>query len=247
MRTIIIDDEKHCREALSILLAKHCEGVEILQICPNAAEGLVAIERHQPDLVFLDIEMPGMNGFDMLELCNEHDFEVIFTTAYNEYAIRAIRHSALDYLLKPVNKNDLVKAVERAKINLLADSSGKIVELFKSLGLKKSPEKIALPTIDGLLLIDTREIVYCESENNYTRFYLTTGKKIFVSKTLKRVEELLTDNKNFFRVHNSYLINMEFVQQYIRGDGGEVILSTGTRLPVSRLKKEEFLEMLERL
>ncbi len=247
MRVIIIDDEKHCREGLAIMLDKYCDGIELVASCADGKAGIKAIGQSAPDLVFLDIEMPGMNGFDMLENCSQLDFDVIFTTAYNEYAIQAIRHNALDYLLKPVNKNELMQAVNKARKNRKHQASEKITGLLQSVRSGKKTGKIAISTVEGLVMVDTGEIVYCESENNYTRIHLSSGKRILVSKTLKKVEELLMSHTHFFRIHNSYLINLDFMQQYIKGDGGEVVLSGGQQLPVSRLKRAEFLDMLEKL
>jgi len=247
MRAIIIDDEKHCREGLAILLSRHCPEVQVLDHCANAKAAIKAIAQLEPDIIFLDIEMPGMNGFEMLEYCGGYDFEIIFTTAYNEYAIKAIRHSALDYLLKPVNKAELVQAVQRAGSNKKTTASTRITALLNALDIKKNAERITLSTVEGLLFVDTREIMYCESENNYTRFHLADNKVIVVSKTLKKVEELLSGNADFFRIHQSYLVNLNYVQRYIKGDGGELVMKNGDNLLVSRSKKGAFLELLERL
>ena len=247
MKVILIDDEKHCRDGLSIMLNKYCPQVEIADQCSNAKQALESIAENEPDLVFLDIEMPDMNGFEMLEYCKDYHFEIIFTTAYNEYAIQAIRHSALDYLLKPVNKDELINAIARAKDNKSSHTSSRIEKLLELMEGKKVPGRIALPTIDGLIMVDTKDIVYCESENNYTRFHLVNNKTIFVSKTLKKVEMLLEADDSFFRIHHSFIINLHFLQRYIKGDGGEVVMSTGQTLTVSRIKKLEFLDKLEKL
>src|SRR5258708_3718340 len=247
MQALIIDDEKHCREGLSIMLSKYCPEVEVLAQCPGTKAALQAIGKFHPDLIFLDIEMPGMNGFEMLENCREYDFEVIFTTAYNEYAIQAIRHSALDYLLKPVNKNELILAVARAKETRQATAPARITQLLELIENSKSSERIALPTIDGLIIVDIKDILYCESENNYTRFHLINEKTLFVSKTLKKVEALLMNDKDFFRIHHSFVINLRYIQRYFKGDGGEISLSNGKNLPVSRTKKPAFLDRLTNL
>ena len=247
MKAILIDDEKHCRDGLSIMLGKYCPQVEIADQCTNAKQALESIAEHEPGLIFLDIEMPDMNGFEMLEYCKEYDFEIIFTTAYNEYAIQAIRHSALDYLLKPVNKDELISAVARAKENKSKQTSSRIEKLLELMEGKKNAGRIALPTIDGLVMVDTKDIVYCESENNYTRFHLINNKTIFVSKTLKRVEMLLESDASFFRIHHSFIINLAYLQRYIKGDGGEVVMASGQTLTVSRIRKTEFLDKLEKL
>lgn len=247
MRAIIIDDEKHCREGLAILLARYCPAVEVLEQCANAKAAIKVIGQLQPDIIFLDIEMPGMNGFEMLEYCGGYDFGIIFTTAYNEYAIKAIRHSALDYLLKPVNKNELIQAVERAAAVKKTAVAEKISALLNTLDIKKATDRITVSTLEGLIFIDTKEIMYCESNNNYSRFHLANEKKILVSKTLKKVEELLSGNNNFFRIHHSYLVNLNYVQRYIKGEGGELVMNSGDILTVSRNKKASFLDLLERL
>lgn len=246
MRAIIIDDEQHCREGLSIMLKKYCEGVEVVAGCSNGPAGIEAIETFHPELVFLDIEMPGMNGFEMLQQCMAINFKIIFTTAYNEYAIQAIRHSALDYLLKPVNKTELVQAVERAKQSMIPEPSAGVDKLLSLLSGQKNKGKIALPTLEGLLMVEVNDIIYCESESAYTKFYLANKKCITVSKVLKDAEALL-EGKGFFRAHNSYLINMQYVERYIRGNGGEVIMTDGKNIPVSRTKRQDFLNRLEKL
>jgi two-component system LytT family response regulator len=246
MTAIIVDDEKHCRDVLALLLQKYCPQVTILASCADGKAGMEAVTLHRPDIVFLDIEMPGMSGFDMLEACGNTDFELIFTTAYNEYAIKAIRHNALDYILKPVDKDELVQAVERAAKERSARSSNRVEGLIEYLNKQRTGERIALPTLEGLQILQSEDIYYCESEGGYTRFFLNTGKVSLISKTLKEVEEVL-ESKGFCRIHNSYLINLRYVQKYIRGDGGEVIMVNGANIPVSRNKKQDFLNFLEKI
>ena len=247
MQAIIIDDEKHCREGLAIKLARYCPQVEVVEQCANAKAAIKAIGKYRPDVIFLDIEMPEMTGFEMLEYCSGYDFAIIFTTAYNEYAIEAIRHSALDYLLKPVNKNELIRAVMRVAESKELSRPSKIAELINTVQGKKAPQRIAVPTINGLLMLDVKEILYCESENNYTYFHLVNEKKILISKTLKYIADLLTNNNDFFRIHNSFLINVNYTSRYIKGNGGEVIMSNGKHIPISRIKKKAFLDLLENL
>lgn len=246
MTAIIVDDEKHCRDVLALLLQKYCPQVQILASCPSAQAGVEAITLHRPDMVFLDIEMPGMNGFDMLEACRYTNFKLIFTTAYNEYAIKAIRHNALDYILKPVDKDELVQAVERAWQDRSSQSSAHVEGLIEYLNKQKTGDRIALPTLEGLQILQSEDIYYCESDGGYTRFFLSNGKVSLISKTLKEVEDVL-ESKGFCRIHNSYLINLRFVQKYIRGDGGEVIMANGSNIPVSRNKKQDFLNLLEKI
>ena len=245
MDALIIDDEKHCRHVLSLLLGRFCPTVKVVAECSSGTEALEAIDTLRPQLLFLDIEMPGMNGFELLEKCNETSFSVIFTTAYNEYAIKAIRHSALDYLLKPVDKNELIQAVSKAKKQSNRDS-GNIEKLMMLVREKQSPDPVALSTLGGLIVINTDDLLYCESDGPYTNFIFIENKPILISKTLKEVEEVLT-SRNFLRVHNSFLINMKYVQKYHNGNGGDVVMTNGKIIPVSRTKKAFFLEHLERI
>lgn len=246
MTAIIVDDEKHCRDVLALLLQRFCPQVQLLATCVDGTEGYQAIEMHHPDLVFLDIEMPGMSGFDMLEACRFTKFDVIFTTAYNEYAIKAIRHNALDYILKPIDKEELVQAVQKAEQERLTRVPAKVESFVDYLHRQKTGDRIALPTLEGLQIINSEEIYYCESDGGYTRFFLTNGKIVLISKTLKEVEDVL-ETKGFCRVHHGYLINLRYVQRYIRGDGGEVIMENNKNIPVSRNKKQEFLSLLEKI
>jgi two-component system LytT family response regulator len=246
MTAIIVDDEKHCRDVLGLLLHKYCPALQVVESCPDGQSAIAAIEMHHPDVVFLDIEMPGMSGFEMLESCRFTNFEVIFTTAYNEYAIKAIRHNALDYILKPIDKDELVQAVGRIPEDQQVKHASRVDHFVEYLNRQKMGDRIALPTSDGLQILQSEEIWYCESEGGYTRFYLTNGKISLISKTLKEVEDVL-ETKGFCRVHHSYLINLRYVQKYIRGDGGEVIMANGKNIPVSRNKKQEFLNFLEKI
>ena len=246
MTAILVDDESHCRDVLALLLTKYCPQITLLASCANGPQGVEAIERHHPDLVFLDIEMPGMSGFDMLKACAVTDFRVIFTTAYNEYAIQAIRHNALDYILKPVDKDELRQAVIKAEESVSTRAASTVHEFVSYLNRQKTGDRIALPTMEGLQILQSDEIYYCESDGGYTHFFLTNGKAVLISKTLKEVEDVL-ETKGFCRVHHSYLINVRYVQKYIRGDGGEVIMANNKNIPVSRNKKQEFLNLLERI
>jgi len=247
MNAIIVDDEKHCREVLALLLQKHCPNVEIQAICADAVTALKEITRRQPDILFLDIEMPDMNGFEMLEKIGDPDFEIIFTTAYNEYAIKAIKHSALDYLLKPVDKDELIAAIKKAQKIKTKKAGAKVDKLLELINSKKPARRLAISTIEGLIMIDTDDILFCESDSAYCKlFFHQQTKPQVICKTLKEVEEVLQGN-NFCRIHHSYVINMRFVDRYIRGEGGEVIMTNGVHLPVSRTRKQEFLSLLERI
>jgi two-component system LytT family response regulator len=248
MQAIIVDDEKHCRDLLQLLLEKHCPEVTVQAICSNGEIALEAIEKYKPQLLFLDVEMPGMDGFQMLEACVKPAFEVIFTTAYNQYAIPAIRHSALDYLLKPIDTEELIAAVNKATTQRIDHSQQKITNLLEFLQTHlQQGERLAMPTVDGLRMMPIKDILYCESEAAYTRFYLQGEEKpVLIYRSMKDVEEMLND-KGFFRVHNSYLVNLFFMDKYIKGDGGEIIMSDGHSVPVSRQRKQDFLMRIEKM
>jgi two-component system LytT family response regulator len=246
MKTIIIDDEKHCREVLSMLLQKHCPHIELIGSFSSGTEALEQIEQLQPELVLLDIEMPGMSGFEFLSACSRRSFSVVFTTAYNEYAIQAIRHSALDYLLKPVDKDELKKAVERAGNEQAMRPEKRIAQLLQSMQQGSEHKRFAVPTMEGLILINPEEIMYIKSDGPYSHFYFADGRHLLISKTLREAEETLPTHL-FFRIHNSYMVNMQYVQKYLRGEGGEVVMRNGLQLPVSRNRKQEFLNLLERI
>lgn len=250
IRAILVDDEAQSREALSAKLKRNCPQVVLLEQCASAGEGIEAIARHTPDLVFLDIEMPVMNGFSMLETIGNISFDVIFTTAYDQYAIRAIRFSALDYLLKPVDVEELKQAVaqheERIRQRQTPAPQHQLAALLQDFrAVQGGHNKIALPTSDGYQLVQVREIVRVESDNNYCVFYFSEGKKFVVSRTLKEYEELL-EEYNFCRVHNSHLVNMQYVNRYMKGEGGYVIMDDGTSIEVSVRRKPAFLQQLTR-
>ena len=246
MDALIIDDEKHCRHVIALLLANQCPEINIVAQCAGGQEALDAIEEYKPQLLFLDIEMPGMNGFELLEKCKSTGFAVIFTTAYNEYAIQAIRHSALDYLLKPIDKNELKQAITKAMQRSNNQERENIDKLMRLLRDRKEQEPVALSTLGGLIVIRTDDLVYCESDGPYTNFIFIESKPILISKTLKEVEEVLV-SRNFLRVHNSFLVNMKYIQKYLNGNGGDVVMSNGKVIPISRAKKAFFLDHLERI
>lgn len=243
IKAILIDDEKHCRETLAIQLARYCPEVVILGTFSSAAEGLQAIAEHKPDVVFLDVEMPRMNGFEMLERLVDIPFDVIFTTGYDEYAIKAIRFSALDYLLKPIDKEELKKAVDKVQKRDQHNLTEQLQVLLGKLDNKpKILQKIALPTLEGFELVLLNDIVHCQSDSNYTHIMVKNTKKILVSRTLKEIEELL-EGHTFLRVHHSHVVNLNEVVRYVRGEGGYVIMSDGTSINVSRSRKDALLKI----
>jgi len=218
---VIIDDEKKCVSLLKHLIENHCSDINVVGEAESAAQGLQVIQQHKPDLVFLDIEMPDKTGFELLKSLPEINFDLIFTTAYNHYAIKAIRFSALDYLLKPVDLDELKNALARVYKKHQKTGQQQSVEVLMSNIKSKQPNfsRISLSTQDGLVILHVDEIIYCEASGTYTIFYLKNREKIIVSKTLKEYEELLKDH-SFFRVHNSFLINLNEVKKYVKGDGG---------------------------
>jgi two-component system LytT family response regulator len=245
LKGIIIDDELKSRESLQILIQDFCEGVEVCALCQNVSEGIAAIDLHKPDVVFLDIQMQRETGFDLLNRLDKIDFELIFTTAHSEYAIKAFRFSAIDYLLKPIDLTDLQAALEKVRKKKNYGISQRLEHLIYNLKPTASQKyKLALPTSDGLLFVKIDEILYCEAEGNYTQIHLTNGTKHLVSRTLKEYDDMLTE-QDFFRIHNSYLINLNLIKNYVRGEGGYVVMTNGKSLDVSRRKKESFLSKLQ--
>jgi two-component system, LytTR family, response regulator len=241
---IIIDDEAKGRLALREKLSAYCPQISVIAEAANGAEALMLIQHHQPQLIFLDIEMPRMNGFEMLNELPEKNFHIIFTTAYDQYAIKAIKYAAFDYLLKPIDIEELIAAVSKLD-NTKANQTKKQVELLREnmREPKKQLNKLAIPTLEGLLFYDIGDIVYLEANSNYTNIYLANKTKITASKTLKDLEELLPESI-FFRTHHSYLINLNYIKRYIKGDGGQIELQNGIYIDVSRRKKEEFLKVI---
>ena len=245
LKAIIIDDEASSRNSLRQKLASHCVEVDVIAECANGEEGIKMIEDTEPDIVFLDVEMPRMNGFTMLTQLTKRNFEVIFTTAYDHYAIRAIRFSALDYLVKPVEVQELKDAVEMANQKKNQPQNNERLEtlLFNLVNEKNLNSRIAIPSLEGLQFIALNDIIHLQAESNYTIIYLQGNQKITVSKTLKDFEELLPVSV-FIRIHHSCIINKNEVMKYLKGEGGQVIMSNGQTLDVSRRKKDEFLKAI---
>jgi len=247
MKAIIVGDELYCTEVLSTLLQKHCPEVNILAEFTDPQRAVPYILDHNPDLLFLDIEMPRLNGFDLLERCKPIHFQVIFTTAYNQYALRAIKLSALDYLLKPIDADELKEAVVKAQQQFDKPEWGQF-ELMEQTRRNEGavPKQIALSTLEGLSFVEVADIIYCKSEGSYCRLFFANDDVILLSKSIKDVGELLIAC-GFMRVHHSYLINLNHITKYIRGEGGEVIMKNGHNLPISRSKKADFLERITKL
>ena len=243
IKAIIIDDEVHCVDTLSMQLADCCPEVEVTDVCVSAKKGLEAIERSKPDIVFLDIEMPVMNGFEMLEHFKKIPFAVIFTTSYDQYAIKAIRFSALDYLLKPIDEEELVNAIHKVASQKILPSEEQFQMLIDSVQHKRnSLTKVAIPTAEGYELIPADQIIYFEADDHYTRLFLKNKNKIIACRTLKEMEEQLDNFASFIRVHHSYIVNLNEVTKYIRGEGGYLVMSDGTTVNVSRTRKDALMK-----
>ena len=243
LKAIIVDDEPYCCETIATLLEDN-EEVEIVSICHSAADALAAIKKYSPDLIFLDVEMPKMNGFEMLEQLPQVNFEIIFTTSYDQYALKAIRFSAIDYLLKPVDNDELQRAVQKVIQRAQKPIAQQLEILMQKIHHPSTPiNKIAMPTMEGLQMIPVDSIISCESDSNYTILKLKDNKKVIVSRTLKEIEELLEDH-SFIRVHRCHLTNLNEVEKYVKGEGGYLVMSDGTSIDVARNKKEILLKKL---
>ena len=245
LKAIIVDDENSGVESLQILLDKYCSSVEVLGIANSADEAEEKIRSMSPDLLFLDIDMPFANGFDLLNRFKTIQFEVIFTTAYDHYAVRAFKHSAIDYLLKPIDVDELKSAVVKCerKMKESAPAFLHMETLMAALSQAKTVKKLSINTLEGIMFVDTDQIIRLSADSNYTNIFLKNGKKIFASKTLKEFEETLVP-MHFFRVHNTHLINLAYVQIYTKGDGGYVTMIDNAVVEVSRSKKTELLALL---
>lgn len=236
LRAILLDDEKHSLETTAILIRQFCPDVEIIAELNQPVEAIEIINAEEPDLLFLDVSMPQMNGFELLQVLTYRDADVIFTTAYDEYALEGFKHGATHYLVKPIEAADLVESVQRVKKKRLEQRP-------QSSNIKGLKPKIPVSSLNGIELLEVEQIIRCESDGNYTTIVLAQ-RKVTVSKTLKEIEKQLVDFPYFFRLHNSHLVNLNHVTKYIRGEGGSVILTNMEEIGVSRSKKLELLEVL---
>ena len=247
IKSIIIEDEKSNRENLAKILLEYCPKVEVVAMCASAIDGRKAISEFQPDLVFLDIEMPGGSGFSLLESIEEINFEVIFVTAFDQYGIKAVKFCALDYLLKPIDILELSQAIEKVESRIARKSENlRMKTLLANRQIENSNPKIALPFSDKIEFIEISSIVRCEGEGNYTHIHLKTGENILASKTLKEFDELLTEH-NFLRVHQSHLINLNEVKSYVKTDGGYIKMKDGTSVSISRQRRELVMGRLKEI
>lgn len=242
IRALIVDDEANNRENLRLALESYCREVEVIAEADSAVTAMDRIKEVSPDLVFLDIAMPMGSGFDLLEGLPNIDFEIIFVTAYDQYAIRAIKFAAVDYLLKPIDPLELKKAVDRFQSrHLQKNQQGQLEALLHNLQQKE--KKIALPQSDHIEFVAVNSIIRCRGDRNYTHFFLKDGRELLVSRTLKEYVGLLDDH-SFYRVHQSHLVNLNCIQKYRRRDGGILITSDGAQIPVARARKEELIARL---
>jgi two-component system LytT family response regulator len=247
IRAIIVDDEESARDVLDNLLRRFCPDVEVLNKCSNVPQAVEACEKENPDLVFLDIEMPNYAGFEIVNFFESVPFEIIFVTAYDKYALRAFEISAIDYLLKPVDIDELIRAVEKVKTRITEKNINQRLELF----LNQQPQqpaghafsKIAVPTLEGLSFYPVEDIICCIAKGTYTQIELVKDKDMLVSSTLKEIEEMLPASI-FCRIHHSYLINMNHIKKYYKGKGGYIEMNNGRTMLVSTRKREEFLSRL---
>ncbi|MFI5150623.1 MAG: LytR/AlgR family response regulator transcription factor [Bacteroidia bacterium] len=244
-KAVIIDDIEQARKSLKKDILECCPEIELAGEAASVVEGVRLIQKLKPDVVFLDIQMPDGSGFDLLDILQDIHFHIIFTTASDAHAIRAFRFSALDYLLKPVDTDELKAAVK--KLSALSPDNRQHLSLLKeSLNGTRKQEKLALHSQDKIHVVNIADILRCESNVNYTEFHFNGGKKMLVTRTLKDFEELLSD-QGFYRVHHSHLVNTRFIKEFIKTDGGYIIMNDGTNIPVSSRKRPEVIRMLENL
>lgn len=247
IKTIIIEDEQKSREVLKLMLKKHSDVIEIIDECNTPDKGIESIQKKTPDLVFLDIEMPRMNGFEMLKKLGTINFAIIFTTAYNKYAINAIKLSAIDYLLKPIDAEELEIAIKKCQENIEQKSSNNKMEvLLKNLNQHHALDKtLTLASVDGIRFIKMKDIIRLEANGRYTKFYLVNKEVILASRTLGDFEETLSSNE-FFRIHEAHIINLSYIDRFHKGNSF-VLLTDKTELPLARRRKEDFLNLIPKI
>lgn len=244
LKAVLIDDERNALELLQHQLDHYCPSVQIAALAQGGHEGVEAIRLHQPDLVFVDIEMPDITGFDVLEQTRSSHYDVIFVTAYDHFAVRAFRYAAVDYLLKPLDAEELKSAVDRVQQGRQQPFGAQLEAVLGQ--IQPARMRIAIPVQDGYQLMEADEIVHCSSDSNYTHVYLTNQRKITLAKTLKDVEETL-QGLPFYRIHHSHLVNLNHVQRLSKQDGGYVVLTNGTQISISRSKRDGLLDLIRRL
>lgn len=247
-RGFIVEDEKHQMETLSDLLEESFPELSVIGTASSVPEAIERLTKVKPDLVFLDVLLPPDTAFDLLNALVKIPFDIIFTTSFEEYAVKAFRLSAVDYLVKPIVPGELKSAIKKFKERRSAAEISQHVQiLMENLKVTEADHtKIALPTLTGYLFVSVKDIIRCESDNTYTTFFTSDKRKIIVSKTLKECEQMLSEYR-FYRVHNSHLINLEYMVEYIKGEGGIVKMADGSHIDVSRRRKEEFMQLLKKV
>jgi two-component system, LytTR family, response regulator len=249
IKTILADDEARGLNSLKKMLEQHCPEVKVIAECSNADSAIEKINLLEPQLVFLDISMPGKTGFDLLNELETVNFEIIFVTAHNEYSLQAFKYSAVDYLIKPVDEDLLIESVKRAEKKIADKHSVSTVETFLyNLQKIQTPHemKLCIPSLKGFQVINLADIIYCEAETSYTNFHLSNGQQLLASKNISEYEALL-QNTTFYRIHKSFLVNLSHIKEYQRGEGGTVLLSNDREIEVSRRKKEFFMAKMKEL
>lgn len=244
IQAILIDDEKSAIQSLTWEIENFCKDVKIIDSFTDPLEAISAINYLKPDCVFLDIEMPEMDGFQLLNSLKYRDFDLIITTAFDNYAIKAFKESAIDYLLKPIDSDELKQAVAKIKRNKDHNSLGnELKKVLKDMMPKKGYDKIGLPLVGKTQYVAPNDIFYCKSDGNYCEIYFANGKMEMLTKKLKEIEEII-DHEQFFRVHNSYLVNIHYIKEFVKTEGQYLVLENGTSIPVSRSKKNDLLQLL---
>lgn len=248
LRTLVIDDEPNARQVVKNILGQYCKSVDIIGEAENVSQGVKMINDSSPDLVLLDIKMPDGTGFDLLKKVKYLNFNFVFITAYEDYAIKAIRQSALDYIVKPINANELIAAIEKAELNNSSgeDRKAKLTNLTHNQDNNPGKQRLVLNTQDSLHIVNIDEIISCKADKNYTEVNLLNKKKLVISKTLKDFDEMLS-SCGFFRTHQSYLVNVKFIDRYEKGLGGTIIMKDLSKVPVSSRKKDAFFQLMASL
>ena len=246
IRTVIIDDETKARETINDMLNIYCSELEVIGQAHDVLSGIQLIKKLKPDLVFLDIKMPDGTGFDLLNRIEKKDFSLIFLTAFDEYAVKAFKFSAIDYLLKPLDPDELIAAINRVKLYRENDNENISVLIDNLKSIKKDSKKLVLKTAESIFLVNISDILRCESTGNYTKFFLTEQKPVLVSRTLKEYDDILTEY-SFFRVHQSHLVNLDHILRLDKADGGTLIMSDNKSVPVSTRKKESLVKALSKI
>ena len=244
MRAIILDDEPACVSVLDKLLARHCPNVTVVARTTDPEEGVAAIQLFKPDILFLDIEMPIMNGFQVLDAIQPLAPHLIFTTAYDRYAVKAFKYSAVDYLLKPIDGQELAATIGRLSPTKVAATQ--VEHLKQQLQTRVLTDKIALPSAQGYSFVPINTIAYCEADDCYTRVFLATGEQYLITKTLGDIEEILSEH-SFFRAHRQFLINLQHIKTFVKGDGGYIVMNNGKDISIARSRKDDFAKLFLKL